>query len=376
MKLLRDANNFRKSGDLSEAIEAYHEAIAIQPHEWRAHHALGLCLIENCNWTDALESFKRAEQIEPKEISITRRKADTLMALTRIDEAILLSEKIIQQSKTLNRRDHQRVSEAYFFAGRYAESADAIANYANYWRKQNNGMGRLGVPVVVAALPKSGSTSVTTALAATTGSIETEILCRRGPKFFGSNILIHRALRHAKNFKITEHSHLEPNAANLAALKTHKDVKVCLHVRDPREALISAVDMLIRNRAPQFMLRSKELYDAPLNIKIDWMIENYLPCQINWISDWLEIADISNSPVKSVTDFSELKRNGQNKLAKKIANRLGIECVSNIDSKPRRFNLKKLSGWRDHFSKEQQEKVESQIPIELFRRFNWGEENL
>ena len=184
-------------------------------------------------------------------------------------------------------------------------------------------------PVLVIALPKSGSVYLQRALRRTLrvpvhhiasggmsgASFRHDDLCR-----FGRGNVVSR-------------EHLQPRAFSLKVLARHGIKRAVLHIRDPRAAIISwtrHMDRLLASRG----LRAVELtceatmpdaYQAwSFQRRLHWQVENRMPIFVRWIEDWLALAETSRDVVLMVTDYAELAHDGR-KLITRILEFNGID---------------------------------------------------
>lgn len=113
--------------------------------------------------------------------------------------------------------------------------------------------------------------------------------------------------------------HLPPEEHILASLE-EKVPRFVLHVRDPRQALVSwthhinhihsiglhvATFQGVEGRLPP------GYFDRTVGEQLAWQVENYLPRSSKWISDWLSIVDKPGGLSILVTTFDELAADGR-----------------------------------------------------------------
>jgi hypothetical protein len=179
-------------------------------------------------------------------------------------------------------------------------------------------------------------------------------------------------------------NHLAPSAENLQILR-HFDMKLVLHLRDPRQALLSWVHHLDRisggsddNIALLYFTPRTPLgyFEYSLHHKIDWQIENYLPQLIAWTAQWLAIADDRSIPVL-ITHQDDL-RCGERAFFEAILAFYQIELDCRLPGLPRTLNETHFrradpAEWRRTFLPDQIARATTAIPQWMRSRFDWGD---
>jgi hypothetical protein len=177
-------------------------------------------------------------------------------------------------------------------------------------------------------------------------------------------------------------NHLAPSPENLQVLQ-HFKLRMVLHLRDPRQALLSWVHYLHYVSGSDDT--SEELlyvtprpplgyFKFPLSRQIDWQIENYMPQLVQWVARWVEIADRSTIPIL-ITHQNDLR----------IAEKAFFDAILNFYQLDRDYALPNLARtmeethyrladpmeWRQTFRPDQAAFATSLIPEFLSRRFGW-----
>jgi hypothetical protein len=176
-------------------------------------------------------------------------------------------------------------------------------------------------------------------------------------------------------------NHLAPSIENLQILE-HFGCRMVLHVRDPRQALVSwvhHVDRVYRLEGDEALLlhapRPPAAYFSwEFAQKLDWHIDHYLPSLIDWLVCWLAIHDEGRLPIL-LTTYEELCGDVVG-LCRRICDFCGvaeerfrfIDIPKTIDH---HFRLADDSEWRRVLSAEQIEAVDAMLPVELAHRFGW-----
>jgi hypothetical protein len=178
-------------------------------------------------------------------------------------------------------------------------------------------------------------------------------------------------------------NHLAPSAENVRILQ-HFNLKMVLHLRDPRQALLSWVYHIDRvsggSAASESLLyfarRPPDRYfDLPLSRKIDWQIENYLPELVAWVARWVALADAKTIPIL-ITEQDKL-RTDEKAFFESILGFYGLNVGYAPPDLERtieetHFRLADPSEWQRTFTRDQQARANSFIPLTLQIRFGWG----
>jgi hypothetical protein len=177
-------------------------------------------------------------------------------------------------------------------------------------------------------------------------------------------------------------AHLAPSSENLQVLQYFKQ-KLVLHLRDPRQALLSWVhhlDWISGGSAGREELLyampqpPSGYFDFPLTRKIDWHIENYLPQLIAWSEQWVEVADRCIIPIL-ITRWDDLRSNEKTFFDSILAfYQLNFDYA--LPSLPRtmeatHFRRADPAEWIRSFTPEQADQATLMIPQPLRTRFGW-----
>ena len=179
-------------------------------------------------------------------------------------------------------------------------------------------------------------------------------------------------------------NHLAPSLENLQVLQHYK-LKMVLHLRDPRQALLSWVhhiDWLSSRDDAEEML----LYCTPqpplayfkdtLAGKIDWQIENYLPQLTDWVTRWLAVADAGTIPI--LITHQDALRTDEKALFDSILAFHGLDADYALPHLPRtledtHFRRAEPKEWQSTFTVEQARRTTALIPRALRQRFGWDD---
>jgi hypothetical protein len=175
--------------------------------------------------------------------------------------------------------------------------------------------------------------------------------------------------------------HLAPSLENLQMLK-HFGCAMVLHVRDPRQAMVSWLHHLDRvhreqGEEPLLLVAPRppsRYFTWDFIDKIDWQIDHYLPQAIDWLVRWLTVYDGREIPIL-LTDYRELSGDAD-RLCHRICSFYGIaaEELRFVDipkTIENHFRLADDEEWLRVLTPAQIERVNALLPAELANRFGW-----
>jgi hypothetical protein len=175
--------------------------------------------------------------------------------------------------------------------------------------------------------------------------------------------------------------HLAPSLENLQILR-HFGCAMVLHVRDPRQAMVSWLHHLDRihrkhGEEPLLLVAPRppaSYFTWDFTDKAGWQIDHYLPLAIDWLVRWLAIHDSGEIRVL-LTDYREL--NGDvGRLYRRICGFYeiaadGLRFVDIPKTIDHHFRLADDEEWLRVLNPVQIARVNALLPPELARRFEW-----
>jgi hypothetical protein len=237
-----------------------------------------------------------------------------------------------------------------------------------------------GPPIHLVTLPKSGSVYLWNVLSKGLGyecdSVSTGC--------FPRDVADWRKVRSTSAGGVIVQSHLDASRANLQILG-HYLPRLQVHLRDPRQATLSMLHHLAglwkKHRSRDVMLPvqplpPQEFFEQPLSRQVEWMVEHYLPGCIQWIGEWLAVADGRvPGPAIHITSFEQMLQD-EDALLRGTLEFFGI--APDRFAKPARddammahFRQGTADEWRTVYAPDQQAKAAGLIPDEWKRRFGW-----
>lgn len=242
--------------------------------------------------------------------------------------------------------------------------------------------GRHFPPIIINALPKSGSTFIAKSLRRV---LEVRSRSIALPGMRSGATLDLTALQDVAQGNCVCQQHFAADPHVLAAF-ADKSLKVVVNIRDPREALVSWTHFLnefnsrhSRLHAVQAMetVVDPEYFRRSIPDQLVWQVKNYLPHTIDWISRWVATTDMRQAEgTMLLTEYSELARDASAFLAK-ILGFYGIEAdpewLKLPATKPGRWKFRagNTKDWRSEYRPDSLAEATAALPVALRERFNW-----
>ena len=177
-------------------------------------------------------------------------------------------------------------------------------------------------------------------------------------------------------------THIDPSAVNLQLLDAFVQRWV-VHIRDPRSVLLSWTHHLARlfgvaNMHALLKLTPTpppEYHLQPIEWRIDWNIQNFLPSVVAWTQDWVKLADRYPDRIL-LTEFADLRENELDFMTRLVSFGGYPEgCYKHpaLDkTMALHFRNGHLDEWRTAFSADQLARADEHLPADLCARFGWS----
>jgi hypothetical protein len=192
-------------------------------------------------------------------------------------------------------------------------------------------------------------------------------------------------VQHHDNLFISQ-EHVSANDFNIDIINFFK-LKVVIHLRDPRQALLSWIHHIQRytggdHLAPQNLfvrpLISENYFSSSLSEKIDYQIDNYLPSCIEFIDLWYKYS-IGNKNIL-LTEYLQLREEKllfENILNFNNLNDFTVPDKINLGNNIDDTHIRKAlpDEFLGVFTKKQRKKAYKMIPNYLFKVFDWPRES-
>jgi hypothetical protein len=236
-------------------------------------------------------------------------------------------------------------------------------------------------PILMAALPKSGSVFLFHALTGKGGKRRISgVQAGAFPNLTvcGSGMIPFMA------YRLATHTHVAPSRTNLIEIGPRFNLdRMLVHVRDPRQALVSwfyFMSAVIRDLDPSQALHydvPEDYLSWPSERQLDWQIDHMLPGFVGWITGWLDAPREPWFKTRVLyTTFEDMVADTP-RLVDRILDFYEIDRTGFVyPEKPRvhgdrNFRRGEVDEWRTVMSPAQIERATSAIPQRLFNRFGW-----
>jgi hypothetical protein len=238
----------------------------------------------------------------------------------------------------------------------------------------------LGPTIFLVTLPKSGSIYLLNMFQKGLGYEPYNV----SPGYFPRDLADWHKLRVAAAGGAVVQSHLDASPVNLQSM-THLLTRIQVHLRDPRQATLSMLHHLGRqwdktkdtgNLLNVLPAPGPGFFDQAFEKRLGWMVDHYLPGCVQWIGEWLDVADKRTAgPDVHLTTFEQFTKDEDEFLARTLE---FFQVARNRFVKPAKdqamtvhFRQGTADEWRSVYSPEQQAKAAAMIPGEWKERFGW-----
>ena len=232
-------------------------------------------------------------------------------------------------------------------------------------------------PILINALPKSASESIWNKLANGLNIAQAHVSIG----LFPDCLAVPHRVRELGQGGVSAKEHMPASSHNLRSLAEAGVDRVVVHIRDPRQSLLSWAhflesDVSKRLLAPIWRKTTPRagFFGEPFATQIDWHIDNYLPIVIRFIEQWVAARDDDTSGVSVRFLTFEEFRTDPSKYFEAFLDFYGIDQgLFAPDAEAEVVHLRKgaLDEWRDSFSAAQADRAWGLIPAALADEFDW-----
>lgn len=320
-------------------------------------------------WAAAAAAYRQLTRTPRTEHAARRRLTECLMRLQRWEDAHAEIARTFASGIEICNADIKRFCACAGHAG----DADAAQRMIEHHARTLRDSGRLpnGEYILyTAAAPKTGSTSLSVALAAAANYEKTNSLHFPTPPMAGGRLSM-TALEILRGKGIVNHCHLSPARDQMDQLRTLPWVKVVVHFRNPVETVLSTIDLIVRNASPLMLSVAPDLDHRDTGAVTEFVLDSYLPELLDWMQGWLRHVDAGHPSVGGTSTLEEVRRSGQDAVAARILDGLGIPRRKDVSSAPQRTGIRLTGERAARYGPGQRERVESAVPTEMRQRFGW-----
>lgn len=214
--------------------------------------------------------------------------------------------------------------------------------------------------IMLNTLPKSGSIFLRESLVRGLGIPAREISCG----YFPMDLADLRKLSDAAAGNTVAQAHLDPNPTNLRLLKEHTS-GVVLHLRDPRQALLSWVHH-VKSYADAGRLHQTMVTPPPppalmamnLTSIIDWHLVHHFPNMLDWMERWLAHVESGAGPQVLVSHYQDFHADAHGSICRILdfyeIPRWAYHSPEIPRDRSTHFRKGELEEWREVFNSAQQ----------------------
>ena len=230
--------------------------------------------------------------------------------------------------------------------------------------------------IFINTMPKSGSMFISHVLQRNTNYPFVRISLNR----FHDDYLQEKLIEENRKYLCLTQEHVDASLKNIQILEKYFS-KIVLHLRDPRQQLISWVHHVENWKWNTLPLISEDIqmpcdyFEWEFSKKIDWQIENFLPSLVNWLEEWCDVLDSNQNLDILVTHFEEMKANPQaffQKIAAFFNIPIGKFSIPYFQKNTLHQRKGKIDEWKRVLTPLQIQRMHEIIPQDLMIRFGWN----
>jgi hypothetical protein len=323
------------------------------------------------------KKFKESEQTLSTAISLAKDSLDV--------EEVVVFEEFRSEVIELEKRKARDAALTDFLKQKWEPApefvrSDLTTNHQEFLKRKKAILNNTP-SILLISMARAASSGITSQIAEFLGSARVDIHAQNSP--LDENPVLGFLLDFVRGGAVS-YTHCQASVENLNVFKSAKLKKLIVHLRDPRQCLVSNY---LRMHAENDWAYYRTYYnDIPLEYdhlnmseQIDWHIDNvYQNYWINWISEWVNVADdmSNNFDIKFVTYESFMK--DPIDYYREIGQFFNYDwstfskndlLVQTPD--PQTEVLGRIDFWRQKLSKSQIKRVQDLTPENLLVKFKW-----
>lgn len=349
-------------GDPDAARRCYDRILEFAPDQTDTLYTLGVLYHRAGLFERAADCFKKVIAARPTDIDPYYKLHSELVFLGRIPELIEILDRALGAHPTLQLADRP--------ADFHARQDDAIA---------------AGLPAIfLNTMAKSGSVYIYQRLMHALGLPFSRIAVGT---MMRERVVPSWAAQVARGGALTLH-HLDATPENLAALYASGLRQVAVHVRDPRQAMVSLAHHFTLGYREQEMHWQKHsmspycpAFDTwPFEQQLRWTIDHYYQRYVQWVADWARAADDMSCGIDVLLLTFEEFRSDEPEYFQRLLRFVGVDparllAQPSVSRKTGEFHYRKgmVDEWRSVCAPDQREWMCATLPETLMRRFRWAQ---
>jgi len=350
----------QRAGKLSAAQRLYEQIVAKLPHQaqaltmlgsiayQRGDEALGEAYVEQ-----AIGSMEAALAEMPSDAPEQASLANLLLARDRPAEAI---ERLAMIKLPLN----------------------PLRSSPDDFKTRRKSSVAAGCPsILMTAMPKSASESLSNIFSEGLGLAQSHVSIGLFPRC----CLVPSRVQDFAAGGVIAKEHIRPERYNLDMLQSAGIDKVLVHLRDPRQALLSWAHF-VRDDVSQRMLAPiwrkivppARILERDLAHVVDWCIERYLPLLVDFADGWYRVQQDRHSVCQvCCLSFETFVTDRERYLADALSlYGLDIDAMQEFDeAETLHWRQGRTDEWQHVLDREQRRKATTALPSELAAHFRW-----
>jgi len=199
--------------------------------------------------------------------------------------------------------------------------------------------------------------------------------------YFPKDMIVWKRLQRFASGGQIAHHHIDASPANVYFLNQLENIKTIIHVRDPRQVIVSWAHHIVQSGeryTPIYTVAAfpEKWFFYSWEQQLDWMIDHQLPHFVNWIIEWVEAEDRDDINVLFTT-FEDFMKDRE-AFFEDILEFCCIDqsCFYDPNLNPNEkaeFQFRKgdTQEWRSIFSSSQCDRINKLIPNVLYKKFGW-----
>lgn len=231
--------------------------------------------------------------------------------------------------------------------------------------------------MLITTVPKSASESIWNRLAEGLNLGQ----CFLSLGLFPDCCLLPSRVRYAARGGLIVKEHIAATTHNRKTLAEYGLDRVVVHLRDPRQAMLSWVhfvrdDVSQRLLAPLWrkIVPQAEVLSRSLEAQLDWGIDHYLPYLIDFVKDWTVVENDPESGLEVCFASFERFRTDPDGYIDRVLEFYDIDKAAfRRDSEAEVVHMRKglIDEWREVFTPAQKERAWALIPEDMAERQGW-----
>ena len=237
-----------------------------------------------------------------------------------------------------------------------------------------------GLPtLLLVTLPKSASETIWNRLAAGLGLPTTHLSLG----LFPHCCLLPSRLRRAAVGGLSAKEHILPSTHNLESLREVGLTRLLVHLRDPRQAVLSWAHFVsgdVAHRRMGAVWRStvppRAVLERGFPAVLDWCIDRVLPLYVRFAEAWVARADKADSPWRvRILTFERFLREPTAYMEEVLEHFAIDPALFDSEAAAAAASFHQRRGrpdeWREVFTRAQKARARRILPAELCERFGW-----